>query len=95
MMQEAWASFAKAGKPSAKGAPQWAAYNDADRNTMIIDLSLIHIYQSLLFGSHYLVTAADYIVYCVFYLSCIEIVNQLLCFLYISEGDHYSIYVIA
>ena len=24
MMQEAWASFAKAGKPSAKGAPQWA-----------------------------------------------------------------------
>ena len=37
MMQEAWASFAKAGKPSAKGAPQWAAYNDADRNTMIID----------------------------------------------------------
>ena len=34
---ELWTSFAKTGKPSAKGAPAWPAYNLKDRPTMRID----------------------------------------------------------
>jgi para-nitrobenzyl esterase len=36
-MAELWTSFARTGKPSAKGAPDWTAYNLKDRPTMRID----------------------------------------------------------
>ena len=34
---ELWTTFAKTGKPAAKGVPQWPAYNLKDRPTMRID----------------------------------------------------------
>ena len=34
---ELWTSFARTGKPAAKGAPEWKAYNLKDRPTMRID----------------------------------------------------------
>lgn len=37
---ELWTNFAKTGKPSAKNAPEWAAYNLKDRPTMRIDTKL-------------------------------------------------------
>ncbi|MEP7142130.1 MAG: carboxylesterase family protein [Ferruginibacter sp.] len=37
---ELWTSFAKTGKPSAKGGPAWPAYNLKDRPTMRIDSKL-------------------------------------------------------
>jgi para-nitrobenzyl esterase len=36
-MAELWSTFARTGKPSAKGAPDWPAYNLKDRSTMRID----------------------------------------------------------
>ena len=36
-MAELWTSFARTGKPSADGAPDWTAYNLKDRPTMRID----------------------------------------------------------
>lgn len=35
---ELWTNFAKTGKPSAKGAPEWPAYNLSQRPTMRIDV---------------------------------------------------------
>lgn len=37
---ELWTNFAKTGKPSAKDAPEWKAYNLQDRPTMRIDTKL-------------------------------------------------------
>jgi para-nitrobenzyl esterase len=34
---ELWTNFAKTGKPSAKNAPEWPAYNESERATMRID----------------------------------------------------------
>jgi para-nitrobenzyl esterase len=34
---ELWTNFAKTGKPSAKNAPEWPAYNERERSTMRID----------------------------------------------------------
>ena len=34
---ELWTNFAKTGKPSAKNAPKWPAYNESERATMRID----------------------------------------------------------
>jgi para-nitrobenzyl esterase len=36
-MAELWATFARTGKPSAEGIPEWTAYNLKDRPTMRID----------------------------------------------------------
>lgn len=36
-MAEMWATFARTGKPGAKNAPEWPAYNLSDRSTMRID----------------------------------------------------------
>lgn len=36
-MSEAWASFAKTGKPSAKNLPQWKPYTRENMSTMILD----------------------------------------------------------
>ncbi len=36
-MAELWSTFARTGKPSAKGAPDWPAYNLKDRSMMRID----------------------------------------------------------
>jgi len=36
-MAELWTTFALTGKPAAKAAPEWAAYNLKDRPTMRID----------------------------------------------------------
>jgi para-nitrobenzyl esterase len=36
-MAELWANFARTGKPSAVGAPEWPAYNSDDRPSMRID----------------------------------------------------------
>jgi para-nitrobenzyl esterase len=34
---ELWTTFARKGKPAAKGVPEWPAYNLTDRPTMRID----------------------------------------------------------
>jgi para-nitrobenzyl esterase len=36
-MGEAWASFARTGKPGHRGLPEWPAYNAEKRATMIFD----------------------------------------------------------
>ena len=36
-MSEAWANFAKTGVPSAKGLPEWEAYDRENMATMILD----------------------------------------------------------
>ena len=36
-MAELWTTFAKTGKPAAKAAPEWKAYNLNDKPTMRID----------------------------------------------------------
>lgn len=36
-MNQAWAAFARTGRPAADGAPEWRAYTVGDRETMCID----------------------------------------------------------
>jgi para-nitrobenzyl esterase len=43
-MAELWANFARTGKPSAVGAPEWPAYNLDNRPSMRIDTKCEVIY---------------------------------------------------
>ena len=36
-MSEMWATFARTGRPRAKGQPTWPAYSLEERETMMID----------------------------------------------------------
>lgn len=37
LMSEAWINFARTGKPSAAGLPEWPAYTEASESTMVFD----------------------------------------------------------
>jgi len=42
-MAELWANFARTGKPSAVGVPEWPAFNFIDRPSMRIDTQCVVI----------------------------------------------------